>query len=484
MDWLIQHWFGFLLLFIYSILLFTNAHIGMRRSRGGVNHFFVGGRSMGGVVIGISFFATFASTNSYLGHAGKGYDYGAPWLIFAIAIVFFTALSWKFVAPKLRHFTNHFGCITVPDFLALRFQSDLLRLVSGLVILLSSLLYLVAIFKGAGNLFQVFFGISYETALAITLVVVVLYTSIGGFVSVVRTDVIQGVLMLVGSLLIFGFVSNAAGGVQKIFSLSSEVGKEHLFTLDAGIPFGVMLGLALAGSLKLLIDPRQLTRFYGLRADANLRAGIWVAVGGILIIQFCLFPVGLYAHFLLDSVADTELIVTMLINDQSIFPTLFSDFLVVAILAAAMSSMDSVLLVAASTMSNDVLGYFRPIVKKDTRNTLVMTRLFVIGFATLSALIAINPPGGIVDITIFSGSLYAVCFVPTILLGLHWKRGDGMAALASIFSGVFVLISWLAFGLKEWVHELFPALAVSMITFVALSFRRAQVPNKKILEQI
>ena len=174
----------------------------------------------------------------------------------------------------------------------------------------------------------------------------------------------------------------------------------------------------------------------------------------------------------------------MLIHDQSIFPTLFSDFLVVAILAAAMSSMDSVLLVAASTMSNDVLGYFRPIVKKDTRDTLVMTRLFVVGFATLSALIAINPPGGIVDITIFSGSLYAVCFVPTILLGLHWKRGDGMAALASIFSGVFVLISWLAFGLKEWVHELFPALAVSMITFVALSFRRAQVPDKKIIEQI
>ena len=484
MDWLTQHWFVLLLLFAYSAVLFLNARAGLRQSRGGISDYFVGGRSMGGVVIGVSFFATFASTNSYLGHAGKGYELGAPWLIFAVAIVCFTALSWKFVAPKLRRFATTFGCNTVPDFLALRFQSDRLRLVSGLVILLSSLLYLVAIFKGAGNLFQVFFGISYEAALAITLVIVVLYTSIGGFVSVVRTDLIQGALMLVGSILIFGFVSEAAGGVDKIFTLSDERGKEHLFTLDAGMPFGVMIGLALAGSLKLLIDPRQLTRFYGLSVDANLRRGIWVAVGGILIIQFCLFPVGLYAHFLLDQVVDTDLIVPTLINDPSVFPPLLADFLVIAILAAAMSSMDSVLLVSASTMSNDVLGYWKPPSNTDSGNTVGITRMGVVGFATLSAVIAIDPPGGIVDITIFSGSLYAVCFVPTILLGLHWKRGDGFAALASIFSGIFVLVSWLALGLKDQVHELFPALVVSLSVFIGLSLWRSSIDNKEVIEQI
>ena len=132
------------------------------------------------------------------------------------------------------------------------------------MIVFASLLYLLAIFKGAGHLFQMFLDVPYEAGVGLTLLIVVLYTSVGGFVSVVRTDVIQGLLMLLGSIIIY-FVTRAAGGVTSITTLSASPDKQFLFELNGGIPFAVLLGVSLSGSLKLLADPRQLSRFYALK---------------------------------------------------------------------------------------------------------------------------------------------------------------------------------------------------------------------------
>jgi SSS family transporter len=423
---------------------------------------------MGGVVVGISFFATFASTNSYIGHAGKGYEYGLPWMTMAVMIVLFTYLSWTMVAPRLRRFTSHWDALTLPDYLEARFggRNSLLRSTAAIVILFSSLLYLVAIFKGAGNLFERFLDIPYQAAVGLTLIIVMLYTSIGGFVSVVRTDVLQGVLMVIGSVTIFLFVFSAAGGASALPELAARPDTAHLFSLNAAMPFVVLLGIALSGSLKLLVDPRQVSRFYALKDDASVRVGIWVAVVGIALIQLCLFPVGMLARLLLDGVADTDLIIPTLINDQAIFPLWVADCLVIAMVAAAMSSMDSVLLVAASVLYKNVVETLHP-----TAHPMTWTRAGVVGLAALAALVALNPPGGIVEITIFSGSLYAVCFLPAILLGLHWRRGTANGVVASMILGVTVLVGWMLFGPRGSVHEVFPALLVSGGIYLVFALR-------------
>lgn len=434
---------------------------------------------MGGVIIGVSFFATFASTNSYLGLAGKGYDLGAPWLLFPLMIVAATYLSWRLVAPELRRFTAMTDAVTVPEFLAARFSSQSVRVFTGLIIALASILYLIAIFKGAGNLFQVFLGIPYEAAVGLMLLVVLVYTSVGGFVSVVRTDVIQGILMLVGSMVLFGFVTTHIGGPGRIFDLMAEPTKEYLFTWNAGAPFLVVLGIALAGSMKLLIDPRQISRFYGLRDAASVSQGIGFAIGGLLIIQFCLFPIGIYAHFLIDDIADTDLIVPMLIQDPAIFPMLIADFLVVAILAAAMSSMDSVLLVAGSVTMRDVIGVVVPL--SEERQTLY-TRIGVIACAAFAALFALNPFGDIVEITILSGSLYAVCFLPAVMVGLHWSRGNAAAVIASYASGIATILLWRNFGLSATLHEVLPALVISMGAYVGVAWTTPRVDTVEVSE--
>ena len=463
MEWISEHWFAAALFLCYSAVLIGNVATGRRRS-GSVEGFFVGGRSMGGVVVGVSFYATFASTNSYIGHAGKGYEYGLPWMIMAALLVAFAYLSWTLVAPPVRRFAELWNAVTVPDLLAIRFASPAVRVAAALLIVFASLLYLIAIFKGTGHLFQVFLDVPYQTAVGLTLVIVVAYTSVGGFVSVVRTDVVQGVLMVIGSLIMFAFVTNAAGGVERLFTAEQP---ERLFDWNAGIPFGVLLGVAFAGSLKLLVDPRQVSRFYALKDARSVRTGIWVAVGGIFVIQMSLFPIGMYATLLLDQVSDTDLIVPILVNDTTVFPRAVGDFLILAIVAAAMSSLDSVLLVAASVLTRDVLAARRVV---PAAQQIRWTRAGVVGFAIVAALIALRPPGDIVEITIFSGSLYAACFLPPLLLGLHWRRGNAAGALGCMILGVVTLLLWRGLGYSAEVHEVFPALTASLLTYLGFAW--------------
>lgn len=467
LGWLREHWLAGLLFVAYTAMLLHHARLGRRGTRD-LDDYYVGGRNMGGLALGVSFFATFASTNSYVGHAGKGYEYGLPWFSLAILIVAFTWLSWTTVAPRLRRFTSHWDALTLPDYLHQRFGAGgrALRLASGVVILFSSLLYLVAIFKGAGSLFQMFFDIRYEAAVAVTLVIVMLYTSVGGFLSVVRTDVLQGALMVLGSITIFYFVTDAAGGIGRLPELAERPTTANLFSWSPGLPFVVLLGIALSGSLKLLVDPRQVSRFYALKDERSVRTGMWVAIVGIAVIQGCLFPVGLYAHFLMEGVTDTDLIVPTLVNDPGVFPLWAADCLIIAIVAAAMSSMDSVLLTAGSVLYKDVVEVVRPAARP-----LAWTRVGVIGLAVVAAVVALDPPGGIVEITIFSGSLYAVCFFPAILFGLHWRRGNSAAVLTSMGLGVAVLLGWLAAGLGTVLHEVFPALLVSCVAYSLVAWR-------------
>ena len=129
---------------------------------------------------------------------------------------------------------------------------------------------------------------------------------------------------------------------------------------------------------------------------------VWLSIG-IAVIQFCLFPVGLLARTLLDGVTDTDLIVPTLLNDQAIFPLWVADCLIIAMVAAAMSSMDSVLLVAASVLYKDVVESLHP-----TAHPLTWTRIGVIGFASTAAFVALDPPGGIVEITINGSAAFTV----------------------------------------------------------------------------
>ena len=212
LDSLLTYWPVHLLLAVYTGVLAYHAWQGSRETHG-LADYYVGGRSMGGVTLGLSFFATYSSTNSFVGFAGQSYEWGIAWLLLAPLTVIMSALAWRFVAPRLRAFTEELESLTIPDFIGFRFASTPARVVAAVIVLFASFFYMIAVFKGIGTLVQAFLEIPYEAAIVVVFVIVVAYTMIGGFISVVKTDAVQGVVMIIAAMLLFGGTVRAAGGV-------------------------------------------------------------------------------------------------------------------------------------------------------------------------------------------------------------------------------------------------------------------------------
>ncbi len=466
MSWIRDHWLVLLLFALYTAMMVHHAIAGKRKTRG-ITDYYVGGRAMGGIALGLSFFATYSSTNSFVGFSGQAYSYGVAWLLLAPAAVLFCLIAWLAVAPRLRSFTASLDSVTLPDFIGVRFGSNSARVSAALIVLLASFLYMTAVFKGIGNLLQVFLDIPYGVAIIIVVVVVMLYTAVGGFISVVRTDAVQGIVMIVAAVLLFAGTVNAAGGLGSFSAVRAQPEGAALFSWNTAMPFPVLLGLIVAGTMKFMVEPRQLSRFYALEDARATRHGMWVSTLAFLFVYTLLLPIGIYARNILpDGIADTDLVVPTLLSGN-VFPSPVSAFLLIAMVAAAMSSLDSVLLVMASTFERDVIGMWRRTLAE--RRAVRATRWYVALFALVTALIALNPPGRIVDLTVFSGSLYAACFLPAIVLGLHWRRGNGAAVVSSFLVGISTLLLWRYLPFGKDVHQVFPAMLLSTFAYFVVA---------------
>ncbi len=159
------------------------------------------------------------------------------------------------------------------------------------------------------------------------------------------------------------------------------------------------------------------------------------------------------------------------------FHPVVAAFLLVAMVAAAMSSLDSVLLVLATTCERDLVGLWRP--PRSEVQALRTTRAYVALLAVITALIALKPPGGIVTLTAFSGSIYAACFFPALVLGLFWQRGTAHAVLASFVTGISTLLFWRFVPSGDGIHEVFPALLFSTAVYVGTSIKMSPLSTAK-----
>lgn len=473
-----EYWMVHSLLALYTVMLAHHAWTGKQKTKG-LTDYYVGGRNMGGWIIGLSFFATYASTNSFVGFSGQTYDWGVPWMLFVPTSVGLSLFAWLVIAPRLRSFTGAMDSLTIPDFIGFRFDSTAARVFAALIVIAASFFYMTAVFKGIGNLLQVYLEIPYKVSIVIVFFIVMLYTMIGGFISVVKTDSVQGVVMILAAILLFTGTVNAAGGLSAISEVRSQPGGEELFTWGGGVAIPVLLGTMFAGLIKFAVEPRQLARFFALKGDKAIRTGMLVSTITFGFVFSLLIPIGLYARRIFpDGLGDTDLVIPNLLNE--VFGQGTAAFLLVAMVAAAMSSLDSVLLVLASTTERDIVGVVKP--GRSEKDQMFWTKGWVALFAFITMLISLNPPGGIVSLTAFSGSLYGACFFPAIVFGLHWKRGSGSAVLASFGMGITTLLTWDLIPGSEVVHEVFPAMLLSTVVYAVTSFMTPNSASDTVLE--
>lgn len=481
MDWLEEHWLRLVFVIAYLAMLVHHCWEGKRttslpesdgqdRGKSTIGRFLNGGGRLGGWVIALSFYATFVSTNTFIGHAGKSWDVGLIWYVKLAVYALTVYLAWYLVAPRFIILARQYNSLTVADFLGHRYQSVAVRRVAAAVILVGSVLYLVAVYKASSIALQEFLGIKYQVAAVAIFLVVTAYTLVGGFRAVVRTDAVQGLLMAVGAVALLVAVVFHGGGLMTILGKVRDYDPE-LVSWRGKLPLMSIFGLALAGGMKLLVDPRQISRFYGLMDHPDkraLRVAQIVAPLLILITYLCTLPIGALAHALIpaDAISDSDHVVPYLLGSSQIFGPILSSFFLMVLLSAAMSSLDSVLLVAASSVSRDLL-----MIDAEDSRTIAHTRLWVIPVSLVSLLLALNPFGDVVEITAFSGSLYAACFLPTLIVGMYWRRATATGALACMLVGSATVIGWYIAEKAKWtsLHEVYVGLVVAITAYVGVS---------------
>ena len=402
---------------------------------------------------------------------------GLIWYIKGAVIVASCYLAWYLVAPRFFIKAREYNSLTLADFLGRRYESPMLRRVSALVIFVAAGLYMVAVYKGSALALQQFLGLEYHLAAAAVFVVVTAYTLAGGFRSVVLTDAVQGLLMALGSVILVVAVIIKGGGLAAIVDAVRDQ-DPNLVSWEGNMPLAAILGLSIAGGMKMLVDPRQLSRIYGLKDQGALRTARIVSPLLILITYLCLLPIGTFAHALIpaNSIPDSDHVMPYLLGTAEVLGPVLSSFFLLVLLSAAMSSLDSILLVAASSVSRDVT-----ITDDQDQRAIRRTRLWVVVLSLVSMLVALNPFADIVQITAFSGSLYAACFLPTLVMGLYWKRGTRTGALACVVVGSITVIAWYLVRYAGWTscHEVYVGTLVAFVVYVGVSLLTSKRPSRK-----
>ena len=289
---------------------------------------------------------------------------------------------------------------------------------------------------------------------------------------VVLTDAVQGLLMVVGAVVMLGAVLYRGGGLEAIVDQIHAQDPE-LVSWKGKMPMLAILGLSLAGGMKLLVDPRQISRIYGLKDEKALGLARIVAPLLMLITYVCLLPIGAFAHALIpaEAIQDSDHLMPYLLGTAEVLGPVLSSFFLLVLLSAAMSSLDSVLLVAASSVGRDLL-----IIEEEDAKTLARTRVWVVILSLFSMLLALNPFGDIVTITAFSGSLYAACFLPTLVMGLYWTRGTKAGALACVLLGSITVVGWHFLNRAGWTswHEVYVETGVAILAYIGVSLMTSE----------
>ncbi len=440
--------------------------------------FFLGGRRVGPWMTALSAEASDMSGWLLMGLPGVAYLTGmkeAFWT--ALGLVIGTYLNWLIVAKRLRKYTLHSGdSITIPEFFTNRFRdkSRIISLVSVIFILIFFTIYTASGFVACAKLFNSVFGIPYLYALLLGIGVILLYTLLGGYLAVCATDFIQGTLMFVALLIAPIVAIISLGGLTETFSRISEFGAEFLNPFISGPSdnFGIAAIIsALAWGLGYFGMPHILVRFMSIRSNEEVKlsrriAMVWVVIAfiGALLVG-AVGKVYLLPTVLAPGSEDTVFIETIM----KMFPAFIAGIFLCGILAAAMSSADSQLLVASSAFSRDV---YKPFIRKNAseRETLMVSRLTVAAVGLIAFFIALDPNSSIFGLVSYAWAGFGAAFGPLILLALFWRKTTRNGALAGLIAGGVTVLIWkpLSGGIFN-IYEILPGFIICLSVAVVVS---------------
>jgi len=438
----------------------------IRSKNGGEKEYFLGGRSMGPWVSALSAGASDMSAWVLMGLPASIYASGLKESWIAIGLGIGYAISWIFVAPKLRKYSIAADdSITIPQFLTNRFKTSnrSLQIICAVIFLVAYTIYAASSIKACGTLFNTVMGIDATVAMYIAAVIIIGYTFLGGFSAVCWTDFFQGLLML-GALLVAPIFAlaliNGGEGAGTLSQLPE--GYWNIFSDWKSILSGLGWGLGYFGM------PHIIIRFMSLRSDKDVKKSAVIGISWTTLILIFSVAAGVIGHLFLGEIADSSVVFITMV--RKIFPALVSGLLLSAILAAAMSTADSQLLASASAFSSDV---YKPVIRKNKASDKEMLwagRFVVLAISIIAVLIASNPKSGtIMGLVENAWGVFGASFGPVIILALFWRRFNFAGAVAGIVTGAAVDILWLAFLKNLGIYEIIPGFVCGVLAAVIVT---------------
>ncbi len=425
-----------------------------RKNAASTTDFVLGGRSVGPWLSAFAYGTSYFSAVVFVGYAGQfGWKYGiaSTWIGLGNAVIG-SLIAWVVMGRRTRVMTHHLEVATMPDFFGKRYSSNVLKLVASAIAFVFMIPYTASVYNGLSRLFGMAFDIPYTVCVVTMAVLTGIYVILGGYMATAINDFIQGIIMLIGIVAVIAAVLSGQGGfmeaVRALSELESDIpvtlGQKGAFTSFFGPDPLNLLGVIILTSLGTWGLPQMVHKFYAIKSEKAIKTGTIVSTFFAIIVSGgCYFLGGFGRLFDSPSIykADGSIVYDAIVPSMlATLPDILIGIVIVLVLSASMSTLSSLVLTSASTLTLDFIK--GTIVKDmDDKKQLIYIRALIVFFIVISVILALNPPTFIAQLMGISWGALAGAFLAPFLYGLYWKGVTKAGVWASFICGVGITVS-------------------------------------------
>ncbi len=446
-------------------------------SQGFIREYFIGSRSLGGFVLAMTTVATYSSVSSFVGGPGQAWSIGFGWIYMSVVQVTALFLVLGVLGKKMAIVARKIDAVTVVDVIRHRYQSDALAGLSAAVIVLFFSATMVAQFVGGAKLFEAVTGYSYLTGLIVFGLVVVLYTTVGGFRGVAITDTICAIVMLLGMFLLMAGVMKQGGGYANIMSNIAATKPEMLEPFSGGnMPMSLYISQWLLVGIFTIALPQSVVRNLSYKDTKSLHRAIIIGTIVVGAMNIGMNFIGVISQGILPESLEAygnsvDNIIPLAIA-RSLSP-FWAGVTIIGPIAASISTISSLLLSATSSIIKDVYLYEKEkrgaAVPEARAKTFSQLCNLILGLGIFA--ISINPPDVIWKINMFAFGGLESAFVWVFLMGMFWKKANKTGAICSMVGGTVVYCVCMLLGFKiAGIHQILIGVTVALIGMLVGSY--------------
>ncbi|GAA5109887.1 sodium/pantothenate symporter [Orbus sasakiae] len=456
-------------LVLYLVLVFAiSAYAYLKRKK--TNQFtdyFIGNRTMGGFLLAMTLAATYISASSFIGGPGAAYKFGLGWVLLAMIQVPTVLLSLGILGKKFAILARKYNAITLSDMLYAHYKSRLIVWFASIAIVIAFIGAMTVQFIGGARLLESSVGLPYGYGLIIFGVGTVIYTAFGGFRAGILNDAFQGLIMLIGAIILLVAVIYAGGGIAHIMDSMRQIdpalltpeGPNNFMDFPFMTSFWILVCFGVVGL------PHTAVRCMAYKDSKAVHRGILIGTVIVTVIMFTMHLSGALGRAILPNLTIPDQVVPNLI--VTVMPPIAAGIFLAAPLAAIMSTINAQLLQVSSVIIKDLFLSIKPEAKKHDKALTRLSVLITFIFGALLIIAAWNPPDMVIWLNLLAfGGLEAVFLWP-LVLGLYWKKANAYGALSSMVLGAVCYALLASYNIKLFdFHPIVPALILGLVAFL------------------